>query len=94
MDIFTELFEHQRELQVIICKPCAIAIPPAQIITHLRTRHTKVLVALRKDVAAVVHTLPNLAWCPTNVRIPKLAEECVAYLKSLSNAFVCTSSGC
>ena len=64
MDLFTELFEHQRELHVIICRPCATAIPPAQIVTHLRTRHTKVPVALRNDIAAIVHTLPTLAWCP------------------------------
>lgn len=94
MDIFTELFEHQRELHVIICRPCAIGIPPAQIVTHLRTRHTKVPVALRKDIAAIAHTLPNLAWCPADVPVPKPAEECVAHLKSFSNAFICTSSGC
>ena len=62
MDVFTELFKHQRELHVIICQPCTIAIPPAQIAAHLKTRHPKVPVSVRKEVAAIVHTLPNLAW--------------------------------
>jgi hypothetical protein len=94
MDIFTELFEHQRELQVLICRPCTTTIPPTQIVTHLKSRHPKVPVSLRKDVAAIAHTLPDLAWCPTNVRIPKPAAESIASLKSLYNAFVCTSPVC
>lgn len=94
MDIFTELFEHQRELRVIICRPCAVAIPPAQIVTHLKTRHPKVPVVLRKDVAAIARTLPDLAWDPRDVRIPKPAEDCVAHLHHSSNGFVCTFPSC
>jgi hypothetical protein len=94
MDIFTELFEHQRELRVIICRPCAIAIPPAQIVSHLKARYLKVLVSLRKDVAAIAHTLPDLAWDPRNVRILKPAEDCIALLQHLSNGFVCTFAAC
>jgi hypothetical protein len=61
MDVFTELFEHQRELQVLICRPCTTAIPPTQIVAHLKLRHPKVPISVRKDVAAIAHTLPNLA---------------------------------
>lgn len=94
IDVFTELFVHQHELHVIICQPCSIAIPPAQIAAHLKTRHPKVLVSLRKDIAAIVRTLPNLAWDPRDVRIPKPAEDCVAHLHHLSNGFVCTFTAC
>lgn len=61
MDIFTELFEHQRELRVLICRPCTIAIPPAQIVTYIKSRHPNVPASRRKDVADAAHTLPDLA---------------------------------
>lgn len=94
MDVFTELFEHQRALRVIICKPCAIAIPPAQIATHLRTSHPKVPAALRKNVAANAHALSPLAWHPSDVRLPKPAVTCVAFLRSFSNSFLCSLPAC
>ena len=94
MDIFTELFEHQRALRVVICRPCAIAIPPAQITTHLKTSHPKVPTGLRKDVAASAHTLSDLAWHPCDVSTPKPAESCIAYLSPPSNSFVCSFPAC
>lgn len=94
MDIFTELFEHQRELRVLICRPCTIAIPPAQIVTHIKSRHPNVPASRRKDVADAAHTLPDLAWRAAGVRLPKPAEEVVTSLGGVENAFVCTFPAC
>ncbi|KAK1914349.1 hypothetical protein P3342_007595 [Pyrenophora teres f. teres] len=68
MELFAQLFEHLPELHVIVCQPCATAIPPAQVVTHLKERHPKVAVATRKSLAAIVHALPDLAWSPGDVR--------------------------
>jgi len=94
MDAFAQLFEHLAELRIIICRPCVIAVPPAQIVTHLKERHPKVSVAKRKDVAATAHALPDLAWDPEDVRIPKPARGPIVGLTSHANAFLCTSQRC
>ena len=89
MDLFVQLFEHLPELHVIICQPCATAIPPAQVSTHLKERHPKVAVATRKSLAAIVYALPDLAWRPGDVRVPKPAKEPIAGLKSQGDGLVC-----
>lgn len=94
MDTFTQLFEHVPEVRIIICRPCAISIPPAQIVTHLKEHHPKVSVAKRKDTASFAHTLPDLAWHPTDVRIPKPAKEPIPGLPSRGDGLVCSSEAC
>jgi hypothetical protein len=94
METFTQLFEHLADVRVLLCRPCTIAIPPAQIITHLKQHHRKVAVATRKDVAAVIRELPNLALVPVDVRIPEPAKEPIPGLQPPTDAYRCTSQGC
>lgn len=94
MDTFVQLFEHVPELRIIVCRPCAVAIPPAHITRHLKERHPKVPLAERKDVAAAALTLPNLAWEPIDVRIPKPANERVSYLTYQEGGLICTVNRC
>jgi hypothetical protein len=94
MDLFTELFEHQRELQVIICRTCTIAIPPSQICTHLKSHHSKIPASRRHDVADAAHTVSDLAWRAAGVRIRKPAGEAVASLGGVEDAFLCTFPAC
>jgi superfamily II DNA helicase RecQ len=94
METFALLVEHLPKLQIIICRPCAVAVPPAQLVTHIKERHPKVSVAERKDVAAIAHALPDLAWSPKDVRVPKLPREPISGLQSHSDAFICTSQRC
>lgn len=61
MELFVQLFEHLPELQVIIYQLCTTTILPAQVITHLKEHHPKVVVATRKSLVAIIHALPNLA---------------------------------
>jgi hypothetical protein len=85
MDIFTELFEYQRELRVTICRRCTIAIPPSQIIGTTNRR---------QDVANAALTLPDIAWRAVDERIPKPAEETVTSLGGVEDAFTCAFAGC
>jgi hypothetical protein len=62
MDLFSELFVHERDLRLLICKSCATGIPPAQVSTHLKSRHPSVSVAARKDITAILTKLSDLAW--------------------------------
>ncbi|KAE8822992.1 hypothetical protein HRS9122_10467 [Pyrenophora teres f. teres] len=94
MELFAQLFEHLPELHVIVCQPCATAIPPAQVVTHLKERHPKVAVATRKSLAAIVHALPDLAWSPGDVRVPKPAKEPIAGLQSRGDGLVCLLERC
>lgn len=94
MDIFAELFEHLPRLCIIVCGPCAIAIPPVQIARHLRERHPKVPAAKRNDVAAVANTLSDLAWQPTDVCVARPAQIPIPGLNQQDNGLVCTSEQC
>lgn len=94
MDRFAQLFEHLSELRIVVCRPCAVAVPPAHIARHLKERHPKVPPAERKDVAAVAHTLHDLAWEPAGVRVPQPAKECVTNLRYSEDGLVCTEGRC
>jgi hypothetical protein len=94
MDIFTQLFQHYPDIRVIVCRPCAIATPPTQIVRHLKERHPKVPVGDRTDVAAAAHTLSDLAWEPADVRISRVAKEPISTLGSCLDAFRCTWEDC
>jgi hypothetical protein len=68
MDAFFLLFEHIVEHRILLCSSCTIAVPSAQLHTHLRGQHPKLPAARRKDVAAIARTLSDLAWEPLELR--------------------------
>jgi hypothetical protein len=92
--MFTQLFEHLLDVRVLLCRLCAVAIPPAQVVTHLKARHPKISVARRKDVAAIVQELPNLAWVPTDVRVPAADQEPIPGLPTPVDGLVCSADRC
>jgi hypothetical protein len=94
MDEFFNLFEHVAQHQILLCRSCAVAVPPAQLHTHLRANHPKLPVAKRKDVAAVAHTLPELAWDPSDVCLAAPAKEPIVGLPIRRDGLLCLSEGC
>ncbi|KAK1914357.1 hypothetical protein P3342_007603 [Pyrenophora teres f. teres] len=88
MELFAQLFEHLPELHVIVCQPCATAIPPAQVVTHLKERHLRSQ-SLRARAWQPSYALPDLAWSPGDVRVPKPAKEPIAGLQSRGDGLVC-----
>ena len=90
MDTLLQLFKHVKELQIIICRSCAITIPPAHVVRHLKERHPKVPHAKRADVAVAAYALNNLAWKLADVRIPKPARERLLYLEYSEDGLICT----
>jgi hypothetical protein len=56
MDTLQDLFEHNRQLRIIVCKSCSIAIPPRHIAAHLRAHHPKTPVEVRLKIAEATHT--------------------------------------
>ncbi|UPX16307.1 uncharacterized protein EKO05_0006716 [Ascochyta rabiei] len=55
---------------------------------------SKVTVATRKSLAAAVRALPNLAWSPGDVRVPRPAKEPIFGLKSREDGLVCLLERC
>jgi hypothetical protein len=94
MDTLQDLFEHNRQLRIIVCKSCSIAIPPRHIAAHLRAHHPKTPVEVQLKIAEATHTLPNLAWELHAVYIPTPAAECIATLSCCCNAYTCAFPSC
>ena len=87
MERFGELFQHIPRLRVVLCKQCSTGIPPGQVATHLRVEHPSVSVAVRGDIVEFIHSLPDLAWKPEDVIVPKPAYELVDGLPCHGDTF-------
>ena len=94
MDTLLRLFTHDAELQIIVCRSCAIAVPPTHLARHLKERHPKVPLTERANVAAAAYALNSLAWQPADVRIPTPAKRQVLNLKYSEDGLLCAKEKC
>jgi hypothetical protein len=94
MDTLLRLFTHDAELQIIVCRSCAIAVPLTHLARHLKERHPKAPLTEQVNVAAAAYAVNSLAWQPADVRILTPAKKQVLNLKYSEDRLLCAEVKC
>ncbi|KAL9628824.1 MAG: hypothetical protein Q9204_005638 [Flavoplaca sp. TL-2023a] len=90
MEQFRQIFEHNTEHQIIICKTHPHAIDPAQIEKHLRRCHQPITVTQSKCIARVVQNLPNVARNPLEIDCSGPIDSPIKGLPEYHDALWCS----
>jgi hypothetical protein len=94
MNAFLQVFDHRPWYRIVVCRNCAIAVPPKQITTHLQDRHPNVTVSERRAIAAAAQGLRDLAWEPEDLCLPSIAQEPIPGLVDGASGLGCLSDDC
>lgn len=89
MDHFENVFDHWSQYRVIYCRRCRFCPVPDQVFGHLKQYHGHLSRAVRKEIASIVDSLPDLARELKNVRYPAPTDQYIPQLDVFDNGSQC-----
>lgn len=92
MDGFDSFFVHLPCHRIILCNGCQYAVPPQQIIAHLRAHHAIGSLEAARTISAYAQSLDNVAQTPKDVCYLLLGGKPVPGLPVQEQGLECTGN--
>ena len=83
-----QLFTRPREVPIIICKKCQIAVRPREVIQHLHRTHHRIPLATARQASEAIQRWESVQACDQWI-VPTIVTESIPGLPIYTDGILC-----